>query len=347
MFSQLIALLHRYGYHLLDEEKNGVFIRETERQIYIVTIGKAGAGLQAEIYEKLQKQVEFLAVTRYQKPVSTLHLLVTEDGMFDDHVMSMVDSLTNLWLIAGDTGRIYIFENQLQNFDGLYEYLSDGLRDAEKTGKKASFTITPVNMVIVGLNILVFLGIIILNKGYFAVYDTEIMLQMGAMSYDTVKAGGWYRLVTSLFLHFGLSHLINNMVLLIYVGCELESRIGSVRYLVLYLLSGIAGNVVSLVVTYLLTFVFPYYSYENIYVVSAGASGAIFGVIGALFVVLLKNHTKTENLTPQRLLFLVIITIYCGLTSEGVDNAAHIGGLFGGIIGGFLLSKISQYGKLE
>lgn len=337
MFSQLIALLRRYGYHLLDEEKNGVFIRETEQQTYIVTIGKAGAGMQAELYERIQKQVEFLAVTRYQKPVSTLHLLVTEDGMFDDQVISMVNALTNLWLIAADTGRIYIFENQLQNFDGLYEYLSDGLRDAKKAGKKASFTITPANMVIVGFNILVFLGIIILNKGYFAVYDTDIMLQMGAMSYDTVMAGEWYRLVTSMFLHFGLSHLINNMVLLVYAGCELERRIGSVRYLVIYLLAGIIGNVVSLL----------WYSYKDIYVVSAGASGAIFGVIGALFVVLLTNHTKTENLTPQRLLFMVIITIYYGLTSVGVDNAAHIGGLFGGIIGGFLLSKISQYGKLE
>lgn len=339
MFRQLIALLCQYGYRLLDEEKNGVFIRETDRQIYIITISRAGAGMQADTYERIQKQVEFLAVTRYQKPVSTLHLLVTENGIFDDWVKNMVNALTNMWLVAGDTGRIYIFENQLQNFDGLYEYLSDGLRDAKKAEKKVLFTITPVNMVIVGLNILVFLDIIIFNKGYFAVYDTDIMLQMGAMSYDTVMSGGWYRLITSLFLHFGLSHLVNNMVLLTYVGCELESRVGSVRYLIIYLLSGVAGNVVSLVFTYIFT--------ENIYVVSAGASGAIFGVIGALFVVLLKNHTKTENLTPQRLVLLVIITIYCGLTSEGVDNAAHIGGLFGGIIGGFLLSKISQYGKLE
>lgn len=339
MFHQLSALLCQYGYRLLDEEKNGVFIRETDRQIYIITVSRAGGGVQADTYERIQKQVEFLAVTRYRKSVSTLHLLVTENGIFDDQVKSMVNTLTNMWFVAGDTGRIYIFENQLQNFDGLYEYLSDGLRDAKKAEKKALFTITPVNMVIVGLNILVFLGIIIFNKGYFAVYDTDIMLQMGAMSYDTVMSGGWYRLITSLFLHFGLSHLVNNMVLLTYVGCELENRVGSVKYLIIYLLSGAAGNVVSLVFTHIFT--------ENIYVVSAGASGAIFGVIGALFVVVLKNHTKTETLTPQRLLLLVIITIYCGLTSEGVDNAAHIGGLFGGIIGGFLLSKISQYGKLE
>ena len=83
------------------------------------------------------------------------------------------------------------------------------------------------------------------------------------------------------------------------------------------------------------------------YIVSAGASGAVFGVIGALFVVLLVNRTKAESMTPKRLLFMIIITIYYGMTTVGINNAAHIGGLLTGIFGGFLLSKISQYGKLK
>lgn len=70
-------------------------------------------------------------------------------------------------------------------------------------------------------------------------------------------------------------------------------------------------------------------------------------MIGALFVVLLKQGKNSQNLTPKRLLFLAGITIYYGMTTIGVDNAAHIGGFLGGIISGFLLSKISQYGKLK
>lgn len=337
LFNQIVALLCQCGYHLFDEEKKGIFIRETEQSIYIITITKFGTGIQAEDYEMIQRQVEFLAASRYRKSPQTLHLLVTENGMFEAQIMNLVKTLSNMWIVTEDTGRIYIFENQSQDFDGLYEYLGDGLKDAGKVKKeKALLNVTPVNMMIVGLNILVFLGIII-KKGYSAVYDTNVMLQMGAMSYDTVISGAWYRLVTSLFLHFGLSHLFNNMVLLTYVGCELESRIGSIGYLFIYLLSGIIGNIVSLL----------YYFNKGIYVVSAGASGAIFGVIGALFVVLLVDHTKTENLTPKRLLLMAVITIYYGSISIGVDNAAHVGGLFGGIIGGFLLSKISQYDKLE
>ena len=127
------------------------------------------------------------------------------------------------------------------------------------------------------------------------------------------------------------------MLLLVYAGCQLEKIIGKIPYFILYIASGICGNVVSL----------WYYHSIGEYAVSAGASGAIFGVIGALLVVLFINRTKTAETTPKRLLFLAFITIYYGMTTIGVDNAAHIGGFICGIIGGFLLSKVSQYGKLE
>lgn len=337
MLNHIITLLKQYGYHLLDETKPGVYIHETEQQSYIVIVNRFQDNIDYQKYLALQRQSEFVAVTRYQKPVTTLHLILTENGMFEESVFELMEAMTNLWLAAEDTGRLYIFEKQIADFDGLYEYLSSGLQYNERSSRnEQAFRITPINILIVAVNILVFLGIILFNKDYFAVYDTDIMLKMGAMSYDTVTAGKWYQLVTSLFLHFGIGHLINNMILLTYAGCELERRIGKARYLILYLFSGIIGNMASLL----------FYHRMGEQVVSAGASGAIFGVIGALFIILLTNHIKTDNLTPNRLIFMAIITIYYGLTTVGVDNAAHIGGLFGGIIGGFLLSKISQYGKL-
>lgn len=338
MLNHIVTLLYRYGYHLFDDTKPGVYIHETEQMLFIVTLNRFRDSIGTQEYDNLQRQIEFLAVTKYQKPVTTLHLMVTENGMFEESVFKLVEAMSNLWLVAEDTGRVYVFENQSPNFDGLYEYFSTGLQYNGKNGRDGkTFRFTPVNMVIVAANIIVYLGIILFNRDFFAVYNTDIMLKMGAMSYATIMAGQWYQLITSLFLHFGLGHLTNNMILLSYVGCELERRIGKCGYLILYLFSGIIGNVASLL----------FYDYVGEQVVSAGASGAIFGVIGALFVNLLVNHTKTEDLTPNRLIFMALITIYYGLTSVGVDNAAHIGGLFGGIIGGFLLSKISQYGKLE
>lgn len=338
MVKQIATMLRSHGYCPLDENRPGVYIHETEQMLYMVTLNRFRSGYTClQNYENILRQIEFMAVTRYQKPVSILNIMITENGMFEQTVYELLENMTNLWLVAKDTGRIYIFEKQLQDFDGLYEYLSTGLKYNEKSSRKArTFQFTPVNMIIVAVNIIIYLGIILLYGNTFAFYDTDFMLKMGAMSYNTVMAGQWYQIITSLFLHFGFDHLTNNMILLGYVGCELERRVGKIGYLILYFFSGIIGNVASLM----------YYGHVGGKVVSAGASGAIFGVIGALFVVLLVGHTKTKNLSPKRLLFMALITIYYGLTSVGVDNAAHIGGLFGGIIGGFLLSKISQYGKL-
>jgi rhomboid protease GluP len=164
------------------------------------------------------------------------------------------------------------------------------------------------------------------------------MLKMGASSYNSFVSGRWYEIITAMFLHFGVSHLFNNMLLLVYIGCELEKRIGPFVYAIIYLGSGIVGNAASLL----------YYSrVGEADVVSAGASGAIFGVMGCLAVYLLINPSKNRNLTTRRLIIMALLTIYYGFSNVGVDNAAHIGGFCFGIFGGFLLSKILHYDKIK
>lgn len=337
MYNHIANLLYQKGYHLLDDEK-GFLIRETETIVYIVTLSAFQKGRCWEYYDNFRMRIEFMVASGYHKKVQTLHMIITETGMFDEEVLKLVESQSAIWLIAADTGRIYIFENQLERFDDLHQYLEQGLKGVSaKKNLNTTFKLQPVNMIIVFLNLIYFLVIIISGTGYGAVYDTDIMLKMGALNYEQFMSGAWYELITSLFMHFGLSHLLNNMILLTYAGCELEKRIGKLSYLLLYLIAGICGNVASLI----------YYHHIGEYVVSAGASGAIFGVIGALAVILIMHHTETETLTPQRLLLMAGMTIYYGMTTMGVDNAAHIGGILSGIIGGFLLSKISQYGKLK
>lgn len=335
MVNHIVELLYQKGYRPFDEKKGRILVRETEQMIYIVVLSRFCNSVSSGSYEQVRRQIEFMAVTRYQKPVQTLHLVLTENGMFGEDILQLVGQLSGMWLLAEDTGRIYIFENQPEKFDDLYDYLEQRIPEIQK--KDVLFTFTPVNMIIVALNIIYFSVIILVNKGYYAVHDSDIMLKMGALSYETFTNGAWYQIVTALFMHFGLSHLFNNMLLLVYAGCELEKRIGSLAYFVIYFMAGICGNAVSL----------WYYNHIGEAAVSAGASGAIFGVIGTLVVVLIMNRTQTDNLTPKRLLVMAFFTIYYGMTTMGVDNAAHIGGFISGIIGGFLLSKISQYGKLK
>ena len=158
------------------------------------------------------------------------------------------------------------------------------------------------------------------------------MFQHGAMYEPTVTQGHeFYRIFTSMFLHFGISHLVNNMVLLGALGWNLELEIGKIRLLIIYLISGIGGNLLSL--------------YREIatetYAVSAGASGAIFGLMGALFYVVAANRGRLGRLSGRGMLVMVMLSLYFGLTSSGVDNWAHIGGL----ISGFVMAVILYRGK--
>lgn len=153
--------------------------------------------------------------------------------------------------------------------------------------------------------------------------DAAFLLQHGAMYEPMVTQGHeFYRIFTSMFLHFGISHLLNNMVLLGALGWNLELEIGKIRILLIYLVSGIGGNLLSL---------YHGISAET-YAVSAGASGAIFGLMGALLYVLIANRGMLGRLSGRGMLVMVMLSLYFGLTSSGVDNWAHIGGLISGFV---------------
>lgn len=173
--------------------------------------------------------------------------------------------------------------------------------------------------------------------------DTEsgyFMLQYGAMYEPLVTEGHeYYRLITSLFLHFGIQHLLNNMVMLGALGYQLENEIGRIKFLLIYFISGIGGNLCSL--------------YWNVshgeQVISAGASGAIFGLMGALLYIVAVNRGRLGRLSGRGMLIMVALSLYFGLTSSGVDNSAHVGGLICGILITVLLYRRkrmdhSQYG---
>ena len=175
-----------------------------------------------------------------------------------------------------------------------------------------------VNLLIIAVNILAFAVMEFLGS----TQDAGLMLEWGAAYTPLILEGQWYRLFSSMFLHFGLGHLFNNMLLLLFMGDLLEKLVGKWRYLLIYLGSGLAGNLLSL---------FWELRTGDMYV-SAGASGAIFGVVGGVLVLVLKNRGRVQDVTVRRLGFMVLLTIYYGFQTVGVNNAAHIGGLLGGIL---------------
>ena len=157
--------------------------------------------------------------------------------------------------------------------------------------------------------------------------DGMYMLEHGAMYVPfVVEYKEYYRLFTCMFLHFGITHLMNNMVMLGALGWNLELEIGKLRFIIIYFLSGIGGNILSLIAAIS--------AGES--AVSAGASGAVFGLMGALLYVVIANRGRLGQLSGRGMIFMVVLSLYFGLTSSGVDNMAHIGGL----ICGFLFAVI-------
>lgn len=177
----------------------------------------------------------------------------------------------------------------------------------------------PVTFVLVAINVVVFFALSLFGR----TEDGAYMIQHGAVYLPLMESTGeFYQLFTSMFLHFGFQHLMNNMLMLLVMGIVLEPELGSVRYLILYIVSGLGGNLLSA----------GFEIMTGDFSVSAGASGAIFGVVGGLIYLAILGRGRIGNLTERGLIFLVLMNIYYGVTSTGVDNMAHIGGLIVGFI---------------
>jgi rhomboid protease GluP len=162
--------------------------------------------------------------------------------------------------------------------------------------------------------------------------NAQFMFTHGACYTPAILDGEYWRLLTGMFLHFGAVHLIMNMVCLISIGDMLETMAGPVHYLVIFLLGGLAGNLVSM----------AWDMHTLRYAVSAGASGAVFAVIGALFVYMLRTKSVQGERMVRRMGIMVVLMAAEGFTQTGTDNAAHIGGLLAGMLLALILPTGSR-----
>ncbi len=182
----------------------------------------------------------------------------------------------------------------------------------------------PCTVVLAAVNVIVFFVLSLQGM----TEDGMFLLEHGAMFIPKVlEDGEYYRLFTSMFLHFGFEHLMNNMVTFVLIGWNLEIEIGGIKFLLIYFLSGLGGNILS-----------AWYDIQTMdYSISAGASGAIFGIIGALLYVAMRNRGHIGDISGRRILVMIAISLYYGFSSSGVDNLAHVGGLVTGFLSGVLL----------
>jgi rhomboid protease GluP len=186
---------------------------------------------------------------------------------------------------------------------------------------KGDYFFTPI---ILGINILVFVLMVI--SGVSPVLpNADALIGWGANYRPLTMGGEPWRLFTSMFLHFGIIHLATNMYAFYSLGRMLEPFIGKWRFILLYLFAGLGGSAVSL------------WWHSNDASVSAGASGAIFGLFG-VFAALLTTDLIDQTIRGQLLKSMgsaILLNLLIGLYA-GIDNAAHTGGLLTGAVGGYL-----------
>ena len=337
---QIMIHLAQNGFDraMVNGEHVEVLIRKNGRDAYSLLLIDCGyyKDMPATDYENMLRGVRSSLYQYDFDMVHILSILCTDDP---ESVKEWIAGFGEHWVVDTRERRLLIYENQISSYLNAKELIEDSLQyetqeEAQSVEnercRRAFIKDNYCSLVLVLINCLVF-GVLAL---FGNTDDAGYIQRVGGLSPQLIGEGIWaYRIVTSIFIHFNVTHLMNNMLMLAVVSSYLEKQMAKWRYVSIYLGSGIIGSIASLY----------YYIYtDNLNVVCAGASGAIFGLTGALFWVILRNHGQVEGMTWKKMLFLIILNIYLGLVDTSVGNAAHIGGL----LGGFVLS-IFLYGAKD
>lgn len=178
--------------------------------------------------------------------------------------------------------------------------------------------------VLTGINILVFAACHFWGRQLFDAGCFSVAYLLRGQEY--------YRLVSAMFLHVDIAHLINNMILLYFGGEIVEKTIGKGRCLLVFLLSGICGNLLSA----------AYELSTGVFYDSIGASGAVFGLVGGLLYLVVTRKGRAAQISVQRMILMIALSLYSGFQNVVVNNAAHLGGLIGGFLLTFLLCHVGK-----
>jgi len=195
-----------------------------------------------------------------------------------------------------------------------------------------------VSILIIAINIIMYIITVytsfLYGRGSILNSDTNVLILLGAKVNNLIAEGEYYRLISCMFLHGGIVHLAVNMYSLYAIGPMVEKVYGRVKYIAIYFVSGICASI---------------FSYIFSTDVSIGASGAIFGLLGAVLIFAIKSKGRSGNAFIRSILSVIFINIFIGATLPNIDNFAHVGGLLGGMIISFLVNfrAAKKIGNLE
>ena len=204
-------------------------------------------------------------------------------------------------------------------------YIIDSLT---KNNKKTKYKDSLITNILIGINVLMYLITALVSKNLLDI-NSLTLLSFEAKLYVLIDRGQVWRLLTCAFLHGGLLHITFNMYALKIIGAEVEYAFGKVKYIIIYLISAIGSSIFS-------------YMF-NPASISVGASGAIFGLFGAMIIFGIRNKNKIGKEYIINLAQVVIVNIIIGIILSNIDNSAHMGGLVFGAISALILKSKKIY----
>lgn len=305
------------------------------------------ASYKRAVFDYVDKKLREPFVNMSYESVAVINIVSASDMEF---VKEAFVGCKNYWVYDKNENRLVIFEDQPVDFFGFKRIvenhinrLDEGVVKFKEAAKKKKYRSSKAywrrdrwtksalmkHVTITGIIIIINVIVYIITAVRGDIYNPVYMLECGG-SYapSVILDREYYRLFTSMFLHFGFAHIFNNMFSLFVIGYMLEPRMGKLRFAVVYILGGLIASVTSLI----------YHWNTEAYAVSAGASGAVYAMIGAYIVVMFLYDRA--HFDPFRILFVMIMPLISAFRDVEVDNAAHIGGLVAGIVLTYLIEKL-------
>lgn len=251
----------------------------------------------------------FISVENYPQEIPVENVDKFVDVLQDTHIYPV------FWQFSPESGKVIAPKGQPDRLLGIEKLLVAAAKGEEPEAlplREAGAQKPPIATAGIFL-----LCLAALFWTEFSGRGNETILRFG-MSQTALAEGEWYRFLSCMFLHGGWLHLISNSIYLFYFGIRAERLLGTARFLLLYLVSGICGSLCSLLL-----------SGGGL---SIGASGAIYGLLGAMLLLTKKHGARYTGMSYTTMLLLAISAICLGFFEPNVDNLAHIGGFLGGIL---------------
>lgn len=249
-------------------------------------------------------------------------IVLCPEGIDSSYLRDNRFSDVQLWYWDTQQGNLFPFPptNDPSIPDWLRQLASGNPIFQQTNIRKKNRFVPFLTYIIISVNLIVYLLMTLAGGST----DQRVLIEFGAKVNSLIQAGEIWRFFTSMFIHIGFMHLIFNLYAFWSLGPFIEERFGHWRFFTIYSLSGLGGSIASF-------FFSP--------ALSAGASGAIFGLLGALFYYSIKRPSLWKSGLGMNLVLVLLINLGFGLTMPGIDNFAHLGGLLTGIITSILLTK--------